>query len=290
MTGTAIALGTFDGVHPGHRAIIAAALERAKARGLECVIYTFTGHPMAIFGKQPPLLMTDAERLAALSRFCRVETDEFTPEYAATEPETFVKMLVEKHGMRCAVAGFNYTFGNRGAGDTALIGRLASKYGFEVVIVPPVLFENEPISSTRIRAALEAGQVEEAALMLGHAYTLDGEIRANRGIGRSLGFPTANISDFGGRVLPADGVYASRATVCGRTYAGVTNVGCNPTVHGDRLSVETHIIGFSGDIYGARLRVEFVKWLRGEADFGSVEALRARIAKDAETAAGLVQL
>lgn len=290
MKGAAIALGTFDGVHPGHKAIICAALEKAKKRGLESIIYTFTGHPMALFGKQPPLLMTDEERLCALRRFCRVETDEFTLEYAATEPEAFVKMLVEKHGMRCAVAGFNYTFGKNGAGDTALLNRLSAKYGFEVVIVPPVMFENEPVSSTRIRAALEAGDVEKAAQMLGYTYSLEGEIRANRGIGRSIGFPTANITDFCARVLPADGVYATRVRVRGSVYAGVTNVGCNPTVHGDKLSVETYIIGFSDDIYGERMSVEFVSRLRGEMDFGSVEALRARIARDAQTAAQLIKM
>ena len=152
----AIALGTFDGVHIGHRAIINAAIDKAAELDMEPMIYTFTAHPMALFGKQPPLLMTQSERMAALGGMgCTLSADEFSAEYAATEPEQFIKMLIERLDMGCAVAGFNYTFGRRGDGSVELIKKLGEKYGFAVEIVPPVMYKGEAVSSTRIRACLE---------------------------------------------------------------------------------------------------------------------------------------
>lgn len=290
MKGRSIALGTFDGVHSGHIAIIGRALEAAKTNDLDPLIYTFSTHPMAAFGKCPPLLMTNGARIAALSQFCAVAADDFTPVFAATEPRAFAEMLVARFRMRHAVAGYNYTFGHKGAGDTALLQTLGAELGFSVEIVPPVLFEGEPLSSTRIRAALEAGEVAKAAEMLGKPYSLTGIVAPNRGIGRSIGFPTANLTGYEGMALPADGVYATRTAVWGDMYPSVTNVGSNPTVGGDRITVETHLIGFSGDLYGAELRVSFIEKLRGEMTFTSLEALRARIEIDAKKASELLRI
>lgn len=290
MRGKAVALGTFDGVHPGHAAIIGRALEAAREQNLDPLVYTFSTHPTAVFGKCPPLLMTNEARIAALSRFCDVVADDFTRDFAATEPRAFVEMLVTRFHMRHAVAGYNYTFGHMGAGDTALLRTLGAELGFTVDIVPPVLFEGEPLSSTRIRAALEAGEVAKAAGMLGRPYELTGTVAPNRGIGRSIGFPTANLTGYEGLALPGDGVYATRAEVFGKTYPGVTNVGSNPTVGGDRITVETHLIGFSGDLYSEKMRVLFIEKLRGEMVFESLEALRARIEKDAKRAAELLKI
>ncbi|HWQ59191.1 MAG TPA: bifunctional riboflavin kinase/FAD synthetase [Clostridia bacterium] len=290
MKGTSVALGTFDGVHPGHAAILARAVEAARKDGLDPLVYTFSHHPMAAFGKQPPLLMTDEARLEALGAFCAVAADDFTPQFAAMEPRAFLEMLVFRFHMRRAVAGYNYTFGKNGTGDTALLSALGRELGFAVDVVQPVLFLGEPLSSTRIRAALEAGEVALAAKMLQRPYALAGTVAPNKGIGRSIGFPTANLTDIEGLVLPKDGVYATRAAVCGKTYAGVTNVGSNPTVGGEKTTVETHLIGFSGDIYGETLRIEFVERLRGEMKFDGLEALRARIALDAAKAAELLKI
>ncbi len=289
MRGTAIALGTFDGVHLGHAALIRRAIEASRAEDLRPLVYTFSAHPMAAFGACPPLLMTDAARLKALGEYCAVAADDFTPAFAATQPRDFIEMLVARFNMRLAVAGYNYTFGKNGLGDTALLRALGREMGFAVEIMPPVLFEDEPLSSTRIRVCLEGGDVEKAAAMLGRHYALAGTVAPNRGIGRSIGFPTANLAGYEGLVIPADGVYAAYATVGGKTWPGVTNVGCNPTVRGEKTSVETHLIGFSGDIYGEELRVAFVKRLRGEMEFGDLDALRARIAADAAKAAQLLK-
>ena len=199
----AIALGTFDGVHIGHRAIINAAIDRAAKLDMEPMIYTFTAHPMALFGKQPLLLMTQSERMAALGGMgCTLSADEFSAEYAATEPEQFIKMLIERFNMGCAVAGFNYTFGRRGEGSVELIKKLGEKYGFAVEIVPPVMYKGEAVSSTRIRACLEAGRVKDAGEMLGAPYSITGPVIRNRGIGRTLDYPTANIAGWEDRALP----------------------------------------------------------------------------------------
>lgn len=219
----AIALGTFDGVHIGHRAIINAAIDKAAELDMEPMIYTFTAHPMALFGKQPPLLMTQSERMAALDGMgCMLSADEFSAEYAATEPEQFIKMLIERFNMGCAVAGFNYTFGRRGEGSVELIKKLGEKYGFAVEIVPPVMYKGEAVSSTRIRACLEAGRVKDAGKMLGAPYSITGPVIRNRGIGRTLDYPTANIAGWEDRAVPMAGVYATRAVLDGEKYPAVT--------------------------------------------------------------------
>jgi riboflavin kinase/FMN adenylyltransferase len=287
---TVVALGTFDGVHTGHRMLLARAAGAAHEYGFTSLVYTFSHHPMAAFGKRPPLLMTDEARIEALRAYGDVVADDFTLEFAGLSPRAFVEMLVSRFGMRRAVAGYNYTFGSRGAGDTKLLEAFGRELGFAVDVVAPVLFEGAPLSSTRIRAALEEGEVALAAGMLGAPYALGGTVVANRGIGRGIGFPTANLAGFEGLVLPKDGVYATRATVRGKTYAGVTNVGSNPTVGGITTGVETHLIGFSGDVYGEKLRVEFVARLRDEMKFDGLGALRARIALDAKTAAELLKI
>lgn len=280
MSQRAVALGTFDGVHLGHAALIGRMREQALEKGLSPLIYTFTNHPMAAFGACPPLLMTNAARIEALGRLAEVAADEFTPAFAQTTPRAFVEMLVSRFNMRHVAVGYNYTFGSRGAGNIALLRALGEEFGFTLDIVPPVLFEGEPLSSTRIRATLEAGGVKEAREMLGRPYLLTGTVVKNRGIGRQLGFPTANLAGIEGLVLPADGVYATYAHVRGTDFPAVTNVGSNPTVGGEKVSVETHLIGFADELYDETLGVSFMQHLRGEEVLDGLEALRARIAAD----------
>ena len=286
----AIALGTFDGVHIGHRAIINAAIDRAAKLDMEPMIYTFTAHPMALFGKQPPLLMTQSERMAALGGMgCALSADEFSAEYAATEPEQFIKMLIERFNMGCAVAGFNYTFGRRGEGSVELIKKLGEKYGFAVEIVPPVMYKGEAVSSTRIRACLEAGRVKDAGEMLGAPHSITGPVIRNRGIGRTLDYPTANIAGWEDRAVPMAGVYATRAVLDGEKYPAVTNIGRNPTVNGEHTTIETHMLGFDADIYGQTLKVEFVERIRGEIRFPNVHTLATQMKADGEKARDILK-
>ncbi len=286
----AIALGTFDGVHIGHRAIIGTAVKNAQALQMEPMIYTFTAHPMALFGKQPPLLMTQSERMATLSSMgCALCADEFSREYASTEPELFIKMLIERFDMGCAVAGFNYTFGRRGEGSVDTLKELGEKYGFRVEIVPPVMYKDEAVSSTRIRACLENGNVLDAGKMLSNPYSITGPVEKNRGIGRTLDYPTANISGWKDRAVPLAGVYATRAVLNGTGYPAVTNIGRNPTVNGEHTTIETHILGFNADIYGKELKVEFVERIRGEIRFPDVHALALQMKADGEKAADILK-
>lgn len=289
MNKTVIVFGTFDGVHKGHKAIIDRAAEIGRRAGLEPVIYTFSSHPMAVFGKAPRLLMADGERIERLSGCCRVIAEDFTPEFAATSPRDFIINVLEKYSMDHAVAGFNYTFGHKGAGDTEALKAMGKEFGFGVDIVPPVLYDGEPVSSTRIRQAVEAGEIEAANEMLGYEYTLIGTVEHNKGLGRTIGFPTANIVGFENRVVPKHGVYAARVETVLGSYIAATNVGCNPTVNGDRLSVEPHILDFDGDIYGTKIAVSFVKMLRGERKFASVDELKAQIASDRDATAKLLK-
>ena len=281
---TIIALGTFDGVHLGHRALIETAMDIGRERGMTAVIYTFKTHPMEAFNRAPEPIMPNAERINELKSFgCRVIAEDFTREYAAMQPEEFVRMLLRDHGMGAAVAGFNYSFGAGGLGDVKLLKQLGRELGFDVFEISPAYCKNEVISSTRIRAALREGDIPAVNAMSGRKYALTGKVISNRHIGSSLGFPTANM-DLSERLLPAAGVYATWAELETACYRAVTNIGKNPTVGGEKTTVETHIIGYSGDLYGERLTVKFVSRLRGEIRFDGLEALSAQISKDVDTA------
>lgn len=167
-----IALGTFDGVHLGHRQLIDTTLALAKETGRRPLIYTFSNHPGEAFGQAPRQLMTGPERIAALSAICETIADPFDRAYAAMSPQDFVAMLVRRFSMKTAVAGFNYTFGSRGAGDIPLLRALGEEIGFSVYEIPPRTYKGEAISSSRIRAALEAGDMEAAEAMLGRPFSL----------------------------------------------------------------------------------------------------------------------
>lgn len=285
--GTVIVLGTFDGVHVGHMALIERAKAAANKASLPMLIYTFENHPLEIFDRKPKLLLTHSERLAALKARAgggEVIADKFTKEYSATSPEDFAIMLKDRFSAKHVVVGYNHTFGSGGKGTPELLRELGARLGFTVDIVEPVLYKGDAVSSTRIRAALESGDIISTNEMLGTLYSLSGNVRHDRGIGASLGFPTANIDYAKCKQLPLAGVYATRAEVDGASYTGVSNIGTNPTVNGERTSVETHIIDFSGNIYGEQLKIEFLSRLRGEVKFESTAALAEQIARDVESA------
>ena len=211
MNKTAIAFGTFDGVHRGHQEIINAMLTAAEGRGLDPLIYTFSNHPAGLFGKSFSMIMTDGERLAALKGFAPVAAERLDRQFAATEPEDFVRHMAEKYRMGAAVAGFNYTFGSRGAGNMDTLRRLGGKYGFEVYEIPALMYGGEPVSSTRIRACIERGDIAGANAMLGHELELSCEETSQNG------HAVLKVAD--GLVLPAPGRYITEAEgrrlICG---------------------------------------------------------------------------
>lgn len=277
-----VALGMFDGMHIGHRALIGRATELARAEGALSVVDTFSNHPAEVLGGSIRMLSSVQER-EQLMRFCgadEVRMRPFTREYAAYRPERFAEEELAAWDVRAFVVGFNYTFGEHGSGTPETLRTLGERYGFLVETVPPVLWDGEPVSSTRIRMALERGDATAAARMLGRAYALTGEVIANRRIGRRIGFPTANIAPDAGRVLPKEGVYAALAQTPDGVFPAMTNVGTNPTVGGTALSIESHLLDFDGDLYGKPLTVSFLSRIRDERTFESVEALREQLMRD----------
>ena len=284
-----VALGMFDGVHLGHRALMTRLLEEAKRLCALPVVYTFSNHPLEVLGGNVRMLSTVSERNALLRSLGAksVVSVPFTLEMAHLSTEQFIDLLAEKWDVRGLVVGYNYTCGDRGAGTPETLREIGQRRGFSVFVVEPVQYEGETVSSTRIRETVERGDVSLAETLLLRRYTLSGTVVENKRIGRRIGFPTANIDADIRRVIPADGVYATAATVGGNTYRAVTNIGTNPTVHGKRRTIETHLLDFDEDIYGRELTIAFRKRLRGEETFETLDALKAQIQRDVDEAATL---
>jgi riboflavin kinase/FMN adenylyltransferase len=285
---SAVALGVFDGVHLGHRAILGAAVAHARATGAPALACTFEPNPLEVL--QPdraPLPITTLDERLDLIAACGVDGTivlTFTRELAAVEPEAFVKdVLVDRLAARQVVVGFNHRFGRAARGDAALLRDLGARMGFNVDVVAPLTVDGVPVSSTAIRAALGRGDVDAAARMLGRPYTLPGTVVAGAGRGRTLGFPTANVAP-GRPVLVAPGVYACTFEVGGQARRAVVNVGVRPTFGEATLAVEAYLLDFSGDLYGQTVQLTFVSRVREERRFPTVDALRAQIADDVETA------
>ena len=281
--GTAVALGFFDGVHLGHRAVVGAC----AASGLPCTVLTFSEAPAKSLGRECPPLLTDNSRKAALLEGLGAREIIFADfaQLRELSPEDFVRgILHERLNARRVYCGFNYRFGAGGSGDTAVLQALCERYGIEVTVCEPVFLDGEPVSSTRIREHIAAGDVERAAVMLGGSYAVAGEIGGGNRIGTTMGFPTVNISLRGDLAIPRFGVYASLLTINGKQYRGATNIGVHPTVSEMKLPLcETFLLDFEGgDLYGKSAVCELKHFIRGERKFASVEELSAQIEIDCE--------
>ena len=283
---TVVALGMFDGVHIGHKKLIDTAVLIAKARGLTPVVYTFSNHPQELLGNRVARLCSNEDRRGYLKALGvqYIDMVYFTAEICSSRPKDFVDMLISRLNPEVLVAGFNYTFGVKKSGTAEMLEKLANARGVDVAIINPVLVGKQPVSSTRIRELIEKGDVAKAQLMLGRTHNLSGTVVRGRGIGKQLSYPTANIKIDAPLVLPADGVYVTYLETDGSIFPAVTNVGNNPTVGGSEKGIETHILDFDGELYGRFVRVRFVKRLRGEKRFGSLDELRNQIATDVRDA------
>ena len=286
MAKTVLALGMFDGMHLGHKKLIDTAVLLAKHNKLQPACFTFSNHPQELFGGKVARLITNEERTKIMKRLGveRIEEVEFTREIAGLSPERFLDMLRDRFDPQIIVAGYNYTFGKGKKGNAELLSKLAPQKDVGVAIVPAVTVGKQPVSSTRIRELLEKGDVSSVQLLLGRTYTLEGTVVEDRRIGRTIGFPTANIEPDLSRAIPMDGVYVSMAELGGEVLPAVTNIGTNPTVGGTERTIETNIFDFDGDIYGKELRVHFVKRLRPVMTFAGLDELKAQIAKDSAQA------
>jgi len=285
LNGACITIGNFDGVHIGHQQLIARTREKARARGLESVVLTFEPHPERVLvGPDTPPFITLLEQKLELIGALGAEVTvvmEFTRQLAALSPEQFVRLyLVECLNCRELVIGYDYAFGKGRKGNYEVLRALGGQYGFGVERLGPVMLDGAVVSSTRIRDLVQAGKVWEAMPLLGRFYIVKGEVvhGRNRG-GRLLGFPTANLK-LVDELFPATGVYAVWAEVAGQIHPAVANIGYNPTFGNTALSVEVHILDFSGDLTGQTLRIHFVQRLRSEQKFSGLDELRARIGQD----------
>lgn len=280
-----IALGFFDGVHLGHQALLRTAVERAGELGLAPAVFTFDRSPKEfVTGNKVPLLTTAGERRALVSRLFPIDEVIVEPfdEQMMTMPWVdFVLMLAQKYRAGWLVAGHDFRFGHKNAGTPALLCQKAAQLGIGCDIIPAVTLDGVTVSSTHIRSLLKEGRVEEAQQFLGYPYAITGEVRHGKGLGRTIGAPTLNVIPADGLLIPAYGVYATRVIVAGRQYDAVTNVGVRPTVdENGGVTVESHLLNVSEQLYGRECRVEFLKLLRPETKFADLHSLQAQIARD----------
>jgi riboflavin kinase/FMN adenylyltransferase len=288
LRGATVAIGNFDGVHRGHKAVIAAALARGRALGKPAAALTFEPHPRAFFNPGEPLFRLTPEaaklRLLAAAGLDGAIVLTFDADLARLSAEDFVqRVLVERFGISGAAIGFNFHFGANRAGSPEFLQAQGKQHGFAVDVVPPLLDGGRPVSSGPIRAALAAGRLDDAAEFLGYPWFVSGTVIHGDKRGRTLGFPTANL-----RLDPScalrHGVYAVRTAVAGRRYDGVANFGRRPMFDTGAVLLEIFLFDFSGDLYGANIDVVFVAWLRDEAVFASAEDLVHQMGEDSRHA------
>jgi riboflavin kinase/FMN adenylyltransferase len=280
-----LTLGNFDGVHLGHQAIVRRAVAEARALDGQVVVLTFHPHPVAVLApdRAPAMIQSLHDRLAHLRDLGADVTvvQRFTPRFAATEPEAFVRGFLQRHlELRHVVVGYNLNFGRNRAGTAATLRTLGARAGFAVDDVGPVTAGEVKVSSSGVRKLVAAGDVAGAAALLGRPFSLRGRVVRGEQRGRTLGFPTANLQRPAGLLLPADGVYAVRARLDGMSHDAVLNVGVRPTFGELRRTVEAFLLDFDGNLYGRWLTLDVVERLRGEQRFAGPEALRQAIVAD----------
>jgi riboflavin kinase/FMN adenylyltransferase len=288
-----LAIGVFDGVHLGHRAVISTSARHAHSADGTPVVLTFHPHPAKVLRpEKAPHLITSTPHKIELIRKLGVGhllVVNFDKNFAATPPDKFVEQLaVSAKPLREICVGHEWSFGKNRAGNLTLLRDLGFRYHFNVVGIPPVKVSGAVVSSTAIRARIERGDFAGAAIMLGRDYTILGTVREGAKLGRQLGFPTANMSAHSEQ-FPPDGVYFVEAWLDGVLHHGLVNIGVRPTVsgeNGERL-IELHLLDFHRDIYGTDVEVRFVKFLRPEKKFENVEALARQIASDVKAARAL---
>jgi len=280
-----LALGNFDGMHRGHLKIIERVRRGAEERGATAVAMTFDPHPSKIVrpDKTPPLLMTHPQKLDALARagMHGVAIVRFTSALAQWDPERFVRtVLVEWLHVSEVWVGANFLFGHDRAGNFSTLRSLGARYGFRAEKIDPVRYKDFVVSSTRVRRLITEGRMDEAGALLGHYYTIGGTVVQGQHRGKGLGFPTANVCA-DNELIPPSGVYATTASVDGAAFPSVTNIGTRPTFEeGQEIVIESHVLDFDKDLYGAKLKLGFVQRLRDEKKFDGVDALKAQIDAD----------
>jgi riboflavin kinase/FMN adenylyltransferase len=279
--------GTFDGVHLGHQKILLRLKDIALKKNGETVLITFWPHPRMVVNSEKKtlrLLSTFEEKVSLLEKFGvdHLVIIPFTEAFSQLSSQEFIQtVLVDQIHTQCLVIGYDHKFGKNREGSFEYLKTHAADFGFEVEEISREDVDDSGVSSTKIRKALEQGDVKTAARYLGRPYELDGKVVKGQQLGRSIGFPTANIqveSEF--KLLPKDGVYAVMVVLEQDQYRAMLNIGNRPTVQGNEKTVEAHLLGFEGDLYGKQLQVLFIDFIREQQDFGSLEALRQQLVLD----------
>lgn len=284
---TAVTVGKFDGFHLGHQSLISAVL-REKEKGYSSCVVTFSTDVDAersmIYTKKEQQLLCDMLGIDVMAEYLFEDIKEMSAEQFITE------ILLKRLQARVVVVGEDFRFGKNRTGDVSLLKNLEETYGYRTVCIPKVEEAKQRISSTGIRDLLAKGAVEEANKLLGRPYAVFGEVLHGKKLGRTLGFPTMNLIPTMEKLLPAYGVYVTRTMVGGRLFDGITNIGRRPTVDSDeRVSVETHLFDYEGDLYGKQVEVRFLHFLRPEKKFSDVEQLKAAMHEDFANAKGVLE-
>jgi riboflavin kinase/FMN adenylyltransferase len=281
----ALSIGVFDGVHRGHQMLLGRMIEEAQARSLTAGVITFHPHPLSVV--RPDVQITYLESLERRVELLGelgldfVSVLQFTSELQQVSAPDFCRLLVEEAGMRLIVVGEDFRLGRGGEGTVEVLTKIGEELGFEVIAVPLLGDGDNHVSSTRVREALEAGEMESVSQLLGHPFLLRGPVLHGDERGRQIGFPTLNVGVSADRWLPPNGVYVTRGHVDEREFHACTNIGVRPTFDGEpKRLVETHLLDFEGDLYGEVVTIELLHHLRAEQKFNGIEQLSAQIQRD----------
>lgn len=279
-----VALGSFDGLHKGHLSLIRKIKQLAEENEGKSIVYTFKNHPRKFINTNSELnlLMTNKEKISILEKegIDILAFKTFDKNVMEMSPEEFIKDICKNFKVKGIVVGFNFKFGYKNSGDIDLLKELQSKYNFELYVMEPCIYRELVVSSTRIREVLTDGEVDEAANMLARPYCITGEVVHGKKIGRTIGFPTANLKFDKSKCIPAIGVYYTNIYVKGKKFKGITSVGHNPTVNGEELTIETNILNFNENIYGQNITVAFIEKIREEIKFSGLDELVHQLNKD----------
>ncbi|WP_270939804.1 bifunctional riboflavin kinase/FAD synthetase [Romboutsia lituseburensis] len=279
-----ITIGNFDGLHKGHQVLIRETVDYAKKNNIQSIVFTFENHPANYFiPNSVKNIISEKQKLAILKNMGvdMVISIPFDDYMTKITPNEFVRdILVNKLNIEKLIIGHDFTFARNKEGNTESLQLLSYKYKFNLQVVSPIRINGIRVSSTKIRSLILEGSLDKVRQYLGYNYQLEGRVIHSKKLGRTIGFPTANLESDNNMVIPKNGIYATKVYVEDKTYFGATNVGYNPTVNGKSLSIETNILEFDEDIYGKNIKVEFLERIRDEKKFSSLEELKNQLGKD----------
>lgn len=279
-----IALGSFDGLHLGHLSLVEKVKTLAQNNNGNSIVFTFKNHPRKFINpnNKTELIMTNDEKIEVLKKekVDILEFVDFDEKIMRMMPEDFINLICEVYNAKGIVVGFNFKFGYKNLGDVELLKKFQKKYNYKLYIIEPCKLDNEIISSTNIRKELIKGNVKKAFEMLSRPYMLSGKVINGKKLGRTIGFPTANLEINKEKVIPAKGVYYTNVEINGEIFKGITSVGNNPTVNGKELTVETYILDFDNDIYEKEIIVYFIDKIRDEIKFNNIYELTNQLQQD----------